>query len=284
MNEAKKYLTPRFWTKFITTAYEKIEYESLNQPFRCVGTATKNGSYAMAFEVGEKVTIEYMNKFLPEDKKIEQFYKASRPLEQAKELYPEWYKKRIIEGKERGHYNRYKPIYFNWIEKILEGAEVGKRYNCLENLCSLAVQCQIDPEQVEKDCRMVAERLERLTVSDDNHFTDYDVLCALKTYYTAGEKAYRRRTDFISKKTGIPLIPNKRNGRKQEVHLMGARAIQEINDKVNGTNWREGNGRPTAEQTVKEWQQAYPEGRKADCIRETGLSKPTVYKWWNEGK
>ncbi|MDQ9779236.1 hypothetical protein RF400_11615, partial [Acinetobacter baumannii] len=69
------------------------------------------------------------------------------------------------------------------------------------------------------------------------------------------------------KKTGIPLIPNKRNGRKQEVHLMGARAIQEINDKVNGTNWREGNGRPTAEQTVKEWQQAYPEGRKADCIR-----------------
>ena len=65
---------------------------------------------------------------------------------------------------------------------------------------------------------------------------------------------------------------------------MGARAIQEINDKVNGTNWREGNGRPTAEQTVKEWQQAYPEGRKADCIRETGLSKPTVYKWWNEGK
>lgn len=284
LNEAKKYLTPRFWTKFITTAYEKIEYESLNQPFRCVGTATKNGSYAMAFEVGEKVTIEYMNKFLPEDKKIEQFYKASRPLEQAKELYPEWYKKRIIEGKERGHYNRYKPIYFNWIEKILEGAEVGKRYNCLENLCSLAVQCQIDPEQVEKDCRMVAERLERLTVSDDNHFTDYDVLCALKTYYTAGEKAYRRRTDFISKKTGIPLIPNKRNGRKQEVHLMGARAIQEINDKVNGTNWREGNGRPTAEQTVKEWQQAYPEGRKADCIWETGLSKPTVYKWWNEGK
>ena len=123
-----------------------------------------------------------------------------------------------------------------------------------------------------------------MTVSDDNHFTDYDVLCALKTYYTAGEKAYRRRTDFISKKTGIPLIPNKRNGRKQEVHLMGARAIQEINDKVNGTNWREGNGRPTAEQTVKEWQQAYPEGRKADCIRETGLSKPTVYKWWNEGK
>lgn len=24
-----------------------------------------------------------------------------------------------------------------------------------------------------------------------------------------------------------------------------------------------------------------PDGRKADCIRDTGLSKPTVYKWWD---
>ena len=39
-------------------------------------------------------------------------------------------------------------------------------------------------------------------------------------------------------------------------------------------------GRPTAEKTVKQWQQKHPEGKKADCIRETGLSKPTVYKWW----
>ena len=43
-------------------------------------------------------------------------------------------------------------------------------------------------------------------------------------------------------------------------------------------------GRPkgsgTAEQTVREWQESHPAGKKADCIRETGLSKPTVYKWW----
>ena len=36
-----------------------------------------------------------------------------------------------------------------------------------------------------------------------------------------------------------------------------------------------------AEQTVREWQESHPAGKKADCIRETGLSKPTVYKWWN---
>lgn len=276
LNEAKKWFTPWLWMQFISTASDNIEYESLNQPFRCVGTITKSGSYAMAFEVGTKVTIEYMNKFLPEDKKIEHFYKPTCTLAEAKELYPKWFQRRIVEGKPRGHYNRHKPIYYNWIEKIMSGAVVGKRYNCLENLCSLAVQCNIDPEQVEKDCRMVAERFEKLTVKEDNHFTEYDVICALRTYYIADEKAYRRRTEFISKKTGISLKPNKRNGRKQKQHCEVMRAIESITN----PNWREGNGRKPKSEIVEEWQKSHPDGKKADCIRDTGLSKNTVYKWW----
>lgn len=63
LTEAKKYLTPRLWTKYITTAYNKIEYESITQAFRCVGSRTKGNSYAMAFKCGDKVTIEYMNSF-----------------------------------------------------------------------------------------------------------------------------------------------------------------------------------------------------------------------------
>ena len=54
----------------------------------------------------------------------------------------------------------------------------------------------------------------------------------------------------------------------------------------NGTNWREGNGRPkgsgTKENQVKEWRKNNPDGKKAQCIRDTGLSKMTVYKWWNQ--
>ena len=233
----------------------------------------------MAFEVGEKVTIEYMNKFLPKDKKIEQFYKSSCSLVQAKELYPKWFQKRIVEGQERGHYNRHKPIYFNWIEKISDGAVVGKRYNCLENLCSLAVQCQIEPEQVESDCRKVAERLERLTVSEDNHFTEYDLICALKTYYTAGEKAYRRKTEFISKKTGIPLIPNKRNGQKQEWHLEDIRTKKE-NMKKRGQNFKNPEGRPAKENIVLQYLEENPEESNVSKIaRACGVSRTTVYKY-----
>ena len=39
-------------------------------------------------------------------------------------------------------------------------------------------------------------------------------------------------------------------------------------------------GRHSKEEIVKEWRSQHPEGRKADCIRETGLDKKTVYKWW----
>jgi hypothetical protein len=285
LTEVKKYFTPILWSQYISLASDAIQYESINQPFRCVGTRTKAGSYVLAFKVGKKITIEQLNSFLPKELKLNCIYKSKHTLDKAKRLYPEWYQRRIEQGQERGCYNRHKPIYYNWIDKILKGAVVGKRYNCLENLCSLAVQCNIEPEQVEADCRRIAEHFERLTDSDDNHFTEYDVLCALKTYHTASEQAYRRKIEYIAKKTGIPLTPNKRNGRKQIVHLIGARALQQINDQVNGTNWREGNGRPkesgTKAQQIFEYRAAHPEARKADCIRDTGLSKPTVYKWWN---
>ena len=281
LTEAKKFFTPWFWNKYVTSASEAIEYESINQPFRCVGSCTKGNSYVMAFQTGKKVTIEYLNQFLPEELRLDSIYKSKYTLEQAKELYPDWYKRRIERGEDRGHYNRYQPIYYNWIDKILDrnsGAVVGKRYHCLENLCSLAVQCNIEPEQVERDCRRVAERFEELTVKEDNHFTEYDILCALKTYHDGSEQAYRRRIEFISKKTGIKLEPNKRNGRKQVIHLERARAVQNI-DYPEG-EWRNKAGRPCVEQIVLEWQEKHPEGKKADCIRETGLSKPTVYRWW----
>ena len=282
LTEVKKHFTMLFWNRYVTNSYqpEKIQYESINQPFRCVGTVAKNGkAYAMAFRTGDKVTLEYFNSHLPQDKQMSVIYKSNLSLPKAKEIYPKWYQRRIVEGKVRGHWNRYKGIYFNWIEKMKNGAVVGHRYNCLENLCSLAVQCNIAPEQVEKDCRELAEVMEELTEKEDNHFTEYDVLCALKTYHNADEGAYRRRINYIAKKTGIPLEPNKRNGRKQAIHLERARAVQNI-DYPDGA-WRNKEGRPDKAKIVEAWQESHPDGKKADCIRDTGLSKPTVYKWWS---
>ena len=280
MGEAKKYWTRHFWSAYVTHTSEEseVQYESINQPFRCVGTVAKDGkAYAMAFKIGEKVTLEYLNDLLPDKLKINVVYRRNLSLEEAKEKYPKWYKRRIEEGKERGHWNRYEGIYYDWIEKMRQGATVGHRYNCLENLCSLAVQCNIAPEQVEKDCRELAVLLESRTVEQDNHFTEYDILCALKTYHEASEGAYRRRIEFISAKTGIPLTPNKRNGRKQKDHI---KLMNFVRDEINGN--KDWHGRKSKLEIVYSWRMENPNGTKAECIKATGLSKPTVYKWWDE--
>lgn len=287
LTEIKQCITSWWWNKYISNSYEKIQYESVCQAFRCVGTRGKDPhKIAMAFKTGEKWTIEGLNELMPDTLQLTTLYKRKMSLEQAKELYPDWYKRRIIEGKGRQCYSRYEGIYYNWQEKMKSkdnGAAVGKRYNCLENLCSLAVQCNISPEQVEKDCRAMAEYLETLTNDEGNHFTEYDIMCALSTYYRGGEGAYRRRREYIANKTGIELSENKRNHRKRDVHVKymnNQRAFKvEMGECTNG-------GRPigsgTAQSQVIDWQWANPKGTKAQCNRETGLDPKTIRKWWKE--
>lgn len=283
LNKARQELVPRLWNTYVSK--EKIQYESVAQGFRIVGTRAKEENvYVMAFEVGPKVSIEYMNSFIWNDEnKILNYYKSKMSLEEAKKRYPEWYQRRIEGQEKKNHFKRNPAIYHNWIKKIMTGATVGHRYNCMEALCALAVQCDIPPEEVESDCRMLMARFEMLTEKENNHFTEYDVLCALKTYHRADQKAYERKVEIISKKTGIELKRAKRNYQKQEWHLEDIRSKKE-NMKKRGQSFKNPEGRPkgsgTAEEKVREWRLAHPEGRKADCIRDTGLSKPTVYKWW----
>lgn len=84
---------------YITKLEDNVQYESLFQGFRVVGTIMKKGERARAFETGKHVTMEYMNKFVGYEFKTDDFiYKSNLTLEQAKEKYPEWYEKRIIEN------------------------------------------------------------------------------------------------------------------------------------------------------------------------------------------
>ena len=82
--------------------------------------------------------------------------------------------------------------------------------------------------------------------------------------------------------SAIAMPASKRNGRKQAEHLERARLVQTL-DYPNGA-WRNKEGRPKGNgeksKIVEEWKRQHPDGKKVDCIRETGLSKPTVYKWW----
>ena len=58
-----------------------------------------------------------------------------------------------------------------------------------------------------------------------------------------------------------------------------ARAVQAFDDPDG--RWRNREGRPKAQICVFEWRQQHPEGRKADCHRDTGLDPKTIRKWWD---
>jgi hypothetical protein len=77
--------------------------------------------------------------------------------------------------------------------------------------------------------------------------------------------------------TAIPIKENKRNKRKQEQHLQFARGLLSILKEMGEAT----PGRPSEQKTVEEYRKKYPNATKAECIKETKLSKPTVYKWWN---
>lgn len=279
----KKHLTRLLWNRYITNSHdeEKIQYESLFQGFRVVGTRTKrgNGEVATAYLTGEAVSIDYLNRFAryAEDQ-IVAIYKSDLPLAKAKALYPEWYDRRVVKKQPKGHWVCNRAVYDWWLRRISLEAMVGHRYYCLMCLAIYAIKCDIDYEELKRDCFSLMAQYDTISPAD-NRFTEEDVLSALQAFQDREMVTYP--INSISNRSGLHIEKNKRNGRKQCVHLAGARAIQEVNDRYNGTNWREGNGRKSKQQEVQEWRSAHPNGRRSDCQRDLGLSKPTVLKWWD---
>ena len=274
LEKLKRRLTWQAWTQGASSLHDKVQYESLFQGFRVVGTITKDGGRCRAFSVGEKVTVEYLNKFVPEDHRAVSFvYKSDLRLEDAKKKYPEWYQRRIVEKRPRNTWTCKKAVYDWWIRKLKEGAEQGHRYWCIMTLATYAQKCGVPRETLEED----AYGLIPFMNTKGDEFTEDDVMHALEAY-TDSYATYP--IDTIVWRTGIQIEKNKRNFRKQALHLERARAVQNIDYPCG--EWRNKEGRPDKLSVVAEWRSAHPEGTKAECIRETGLSKPTVYRWWRE--
>lgn len=286
MEKYKRELTKMIWNRHVTVSHtdETIQQESIFQAFRMVGTVTKLGDRVQAFRTGERVTVSYMNSFVTKleyrhDCGMEEVYKSRLTKAEAKEKYPEWYEKRLVRGEPKGYWICKRDLYDWWKRRIIEEAKVGHRYYCLMMLAIYAVKCDIDRKELEEDCMELMEVFEELTDREDNHFTEKDVLDALQSFEDKGLITYP--VNSIANRSGIAIPKNKRNYRKQTAHLQVARAMRAVKAEI-GENVS-GGGRPLQEQTVREWQKLHPDGRKADCIRETGLSKPTVYKWWQKG-
>ena len=114
-------------------------------------------------------------------------------------------------------------------------------------------------------------------------FTREDVKDALKALKADNKLLSTMASrEWIEKQTKVVIPPNKRNGRKQEQHLQLARGIRALKEQM-GENVV-GGGRPDKAKIVEEWRESHPLGTKADCERDTGMSRHTVLKWWSVGE
>ena len=272
----KKELTRMMWHDSISKLVDEIQYEPVCQGFRMVGTITKKGERVKAFETGKKVTIEYLNEFVRDEYKAKEFtYKSDLTLEQAKNKYPEWYQKRIIEKKGRGTWIFNRAVYDKWLKRLPREANLGHRYWSIWVLSVTAMKCGISQEELEKDAFGLIDVMNEKDENKLDPFTEDDVLAALEGYDSAW---FTYPIDKMSYRANIPIEKNKRNGRKQNVHIKymnNQRAFKvEMGECTNG-------GRPDKQQIVQKWQLENPEGTKYKCVKDTGLSKNTVKKWWN---
>lgn len=286
----KKALTPYFWNQYVTKDYkmENIQFESPFQGFRMAGGVTKAGERTRIFEIStHPIAIEELNryavKFGKKECQIDIAYESELTLAEAKEAYPEWYERRIVNKQRKGTWECKRDLYDWWKRRITEGASVGHRYYCLLMLSIYAIKCgrNVTEEELIQDAYSFLDQFDAMSDNDINRFTDEDVMDALQGYYDKDLVTYP--INSIVYRSGIAIEKNKRNGLKQNQHLYLARRRKE-DMKVIGIPMKAAEGRPKGSSKQKDivirWRLDHPSGRKAECIRDTGLSKPTVYRWW----
>ena len=206
-------------------------------------------------------------------------YKSNLTLSKAAQLYPSWYEKRILQQLPKGKWICKKDLYYWWLNRIKKEIISGHRYYGIMCLAIYAKKSGVSFEELEKDAFSLMERMEQLTTDENNHFSREDILAALELY---NDNYYTFPIDTITQLTALPIEKNKRNGLPQKIHL---EAVHSRNKILRKNNLIKNDGRPkgsgTKEEEIKAWRRDNPSGTKAECIRQTKISKATVYKYWN---
>ena len=299
LRQMKRGLVNLAWNRF-TSDIDERQYQGIFQGFRVPETFTKFGEKIRAFRNADAPmhTLEELNAFLSEsklkDEEIAQLEGKSpnKPLgvtvDEAKRQWPDWYERVIVNGDKRPkkwHIKR--DLYDWWLRRLRDDGEnimQGHRYFCVLALAVYAMKCDIEEEELKRDAYSLLGKMDGLTKDDDNHFTEQDIedaLMGFKIWYCTFPR------NSISYLTGLPIKENRRNNRKQEVHLARIRALQNFDDPEG--RWR---GRPEGSLStidnskvaarIGKWIKEHPDNHnKSACARDLSMSRTTVIKWWN---
>lgn len=245
---------------------------------------------------------EYEGLFFPdEEMKQEKKFMAkgekllTPKMQEYKELYPKWFEERIVQKKpkrEVGQWYCHRGLYDWFLREAKENAFVGSRYNRIHALAEYAIKCAIDYDEFKEDAYELYLLFKDIDAAEPFLYDEF--IKARDEFF--GKIPHLSTRKWIEEKTGVPMNPPaKRNGRKRKEHLQ-AKVFLDKNGKPT-TNVCRANreltleymrdnglikGRPDKRRIIETWQLENPGGRKIDCERETGISRHTIIKWWND--
>lgn len=307
LTKLKAGLADMIWNQYTSISKDK-QVQGIFQGYRIPGTQTKISKDCLvtAFRCGKPVSLAYLNSFVDDDHMADFDDLHYVPISEARDVWPDWYQRRIVEGKPVGDYSltegqkkRREAWYETWICRVLGstrkgkkypcGAYDGNRYFCMCVLFHYAMKAGIPLEKAESDALSLVPRLNLLTENPKNQFTDEDVRAA-ELYYN--RKYIRMGRDVIKRLTGIDIGETKRSPIGKRVSRrkdksgnsnLKARAWGVRDALYPDGSWRNTNGRPKGSGTKEALVQSYfienPNSKPADAARELGISRTTVYKY-----
>lgn len=291
--KALKYeLTFRIWEYKSTSQEKAIQYQSINQGFRMVGSVnSKYGTAIMAFHTGDRVTLDYVNQYVREELRVDvnrPFRPSKMTRDQVKESFPEWHQRVIVEKNKKlkkwDIKGKQGYALYNWWINQIDQIKGGHRYYFLMCMSIYACKCDVPKRKLKEDMKMVYGQLQ--DIEHGNEMTAYDIESALEAY----DKAYYNFTIAdIEKLTDVRIERNKRNYQKQIWHLEDIRS-KKTRMKNRGQPFKKAEGRPQGskniirpkELLVKEYLKDHPEDNPTQIARSLGISRPTVYKYMKQ--
>ena len=176
-------------------------------------------------------------------------------------------------------------FYQTCLRRCYEETQEGSRYRSLTALTVVARKVEYPKEQLEMDLLKLLEHYNRI----GKVMKSSEVQKALRMY---NDKALLTPSETLEDWFGWQFrrIAQQKRAKQKEKGTYVKRSRAEICERArkfrdidhpDGT-WINKTGAPTAQKKVQQYRAEHPEGKPKDCIRDTGLSKNTVYKWWNK--
>lgn len=303
LQQLKRRLTDVVWTDYTSEdGNEGRQYQGIYQGFRMPGTTTRlnghgvdakdaNKYEALAFMYApdgasepQRVSLDYLvdycgirGKEIPgELYRILETKGGRTPIAEAKERWPEWYERRVVQGEEKEGYDTNRGAYESWLSRIEGEAVVHGRYFAVLALVAYAVKCNVPLKELEKDAYGLVPVLDKLSDDPGNRFTDYDVACALSAYGSNDLRFWKN--EYMCRRAKIAPHENKHNGRPQGEHLKIARFARDLNyDELGG--WGNKNGAPTKRDEIRAYAAEHPDASRSAIAKALGVSRTTVIKW-----